>query len=73
MECATMNLTTVENEQGHITVVNSEQVTYLRQDGYGTSIHFTSGEYIVCPKDMDYVIARLRDEAAPESLLLKSN
>jgi hypothetical protein len=43
MECAIMNLTLVENESDHVTVVNAEQVTYLRQDSYGTSIHFTSG------------------------------
>jgi len=66
-----MKLTVVENENGHMTVVNSDHITFLRQDAYGTSVHFTSGEYIVCPQNMDVVIGRLQD-MKPESLLIKA-
>lgn len=67
-----MKLAVVENENGHMTVVNADHVTFLRQDAYGTSVHFTSGEYIVCPQDMDFVINRLQDVSAPETLLIKT-
>lgn len=67
-----MKLTVVENENGHMTVVNADHVTFLRQDAYGTSVHFTSGEYIVCPQDMDFVIKRLENASTPEALLIKA-
>ena len=67
-----MKLAVVENENGHKTVVNADHVTFLRQDAYGTSVHFTSGEYIVCPQDMEFVIGRLEDHAPPETLLIKA-
>ena len=60
---------------GQVTVVNTEQITYLRQDSYGTTIHFASGEHVNSPLEMDALLARLSGEPskAPETLLIKEN
>ena len=57
---------------GQITVINTDQITYLRQDSYGTSIHFTSGEHINCPMEMDDLLETLNGRT-PETLLIKQN
>jgi hypothetical protein len=58
---------------GQVTVVNTDQITYLRQDSYGTTIHFASGEHVNSPLEMDALLARLTGEApdSSESLLIK--
>ena len=66
-----MAFATVENDAGHVTIVNTDQITFLRYDNYGTAVHFSSGEHIVCPMDIDVLLDRLRT-AAPEPFLLKS-
>jgi DNA-binding LytR/AlgR family response regulator len=55
---------------GQITVINTDQITYLRQDAYGTSIHFTSGEHVNCPMEMDALLQTLEGKT-PEMLLIK--
>jgi DNA-binding LytR/AlgR family response regulator len=57
---------------GQITVINTDQITYLRQDAYGTSIHFTSGEHVNCPMEMDDLLETLNGRT-PETLLIKQN
>jgi hypothetical protein len=67
-----MKLAVVELEAGHTTVVNIDQITYLREDVYGTAIHFTSGEHIVCPGDISPLIAKLQNPQTPENLLIQT-
>lgn len=59
------------SELGEVTVVNPDQITYLRQDIYGTSVHFSSGEHIICSSELDDVVAQLNRQA-PETLLIKA-
>lgn len=66
-----MNLTLIEQNEGHATVVNTEQITYLRQDAYGTAIHFSSGEHVICPMDIDALVLKLHQGTA-ESLLIRT-
>lgn len=54
-----MKLVTVESEGLQETLVNPDQVTYLRHDTFGTAIHFASGEHIICSLEMDELKARL--------------
>lgn len=70
MECATMKLSVVEIEEGHTTVVNTEQITYLREDVYGTAIHFSSGEHVICTMGIDTLMLKLQGNA-DETLLIK--
>lgn len=57
---------------GQVTVINTDQITYLRQDAYGTSIHFTSGEHVNCPMEMDTLLETLKGNA-PETLLIRQS
>lgn len=57
---------------GQVTVINTDQITYLRQDSYGTSIHFASGEHVNCPMEMDALLETLQGRT-PETLLIKQN
>jgi len=65
-----MKLATVENDAGHVTMVNTEQITYLRQDAYGTAIHFSSGEHIICPMEIVALKSLLFGEQHSEMLLI---
>jgi DNA-binding LytR/AlgR family response regulator len=66
-----MAFTIIERSAGgQITVVNTDQITYLRQDAYGTAIHFTSGEHINSPMEMDPLLETLQGRT-PETLLIK--
>lgn len=67
-----MKLALVDSEEGHTTVVNTEQITYLRQDVYGTAIHFASGEHIICALDIDTVLGKLDAPQSAESILIKA-
>ena len=66
-----MTLTTIEHSAGQVTVVNTDQITYLREDNYGTAIHFSSGEHIICPLDVEALLAKL-NAPNPEALLIKA-
>jgi hypothetical protein len=50
-----MALATIEHAAGQSTVINTDQITYIRQDNYGTVIHFASGDHVVCALDIDTV------------------
>lgn len=45
--------------ESHLGIVNTDQITYLTQGIYGASIHFASGEYLVCNGDLDEVAEKL--------------
>lgn len=66
-----MKLSVVEIEEGHTTVVNTEQITYLREDVYGTSIHFSSGEHVICPISMESLMLKLQG-GSDETLLIQT-
>lgn len=51
--------------ESHLGIVNTEQITYITQGLYGASIHFASGEYLVCDGDLDEVSAKLFGERLP--------
>jgi hypothetical protein len=66
-----MAFTIIERSAGgQITVVNTDQITYLRQDAYGTAIHFTSCGHINSPMEMDALLETLQGRT-PETLLIK--
>jgi|GEM_PF-3813169 len=54
-----MPFVTIEHDANHTVVVNTDQITYLRQDNYGTALHFQSGEHIMCPLELEALIERL--------------
>lgn len=56
--------------ESHRALVNTDQIAYIAEGIYGTSIHFASGEYIVCMGDLDEVKDRLFGTPPPESLLI---
>lgn len=66
-----MTLTIIEHSAGQVTVVNTDQITYLREDNYGTAIHFSSGEHIICPLEVEALLAKLNQPSA-ETLLIKA-
>ena len=68
-----MKLAIVDNDEGHTTIVNTDQITYLRQDVYGTAIHFASGEHIICAQEIDTVVAKLKNGKDPEAILIKAD
>jgi hypothetical protein len=66
-----MTMTTIEHSAGQVTVVNTDQITYLREDNYGTAIHFSSGEHIICPLPIDSLLAKLNMPNA-EAMLIRA-
>lgn len=66
-----MAFATVENDVGHVTIVNTDHITFLRYDNYGTAVHFSSGEHIVCPTGIEVLVDQLRT-ASPEAFLIRS-
>ena len=65
-----MPFVTVEHDSNQMTIVNTDQVTYLREDLYGTAIHFSSGEHVICPMDIDAMSEKLFGKAGKDSLML---
>lgn len=53
--------------ESHSAMINPEQVSFLAEGIYGTSIHFASGEYIVCVGDLAEVAARLQGDNAADA------
>lgn len=45
--------------ESHTAMVNPEQIAFIAEGLYGTSIHFASGEYLICHGDLEDVAARL--------------
>jgi uncharacterized protein YlzI (FlbEa/FlbD family) len=67
-----MSLATIEHAAGQSTVINTDQITYIRQDNYGTVIHFASGDHIVCALDVETVMERLAPQTA-EAMLIRGS
>ena len=42
-----------------LAIVNTEQIAYMTEGIYGASIHFVSGEYLVCVGDLAEVTEKL--------------
>jgi hypothetical protein len=53
-------------------IVNCSQVAYLAESIYGTAIHFTSGEYLICVGELRAIAERLFGAGSEEMLLLQS-
>ncbi len=68
-----MSFVIIDHDEHQTTVVNTDQVTYLRQDNYGTAIHFSSGEHVICPLDMDSLVAKLTGKARTEGLMFSND
>ena len=66
-----MTLAMIEHSAEQVTIVNTDQITYLREDNYGTAIHFSSGEHIICSLDVDALLAKL-NQPSSEALLLRT-
>lgn len=64
-----MALATIEHAAGQSTVINTDQITYIRQDNYGTVIHFASGDHIVCSMDLNVLMERLGPQSAEAMLI----
>lgn len=60
-----MAYVTIEHDATHMVAVNTDLITYMRQDTYGTAIHFTSGEHIICPMELEDLLERLAGKDAP--------
>ena len=54
-------------------IVNCSQVAYLAESIYGTAIHFTSGEYLICVGELRDIAERLFGASSEEMLLLQPN
>jgi hypothetical protein len=54
-----MAYVTIEHDANHLIVVNTDLITYLRQGAYGTAVHFTSGEHIICAMELELLLERL--------------
>ena len=65
-----MPFVTVERDSNQMTIINTDQVTYLREDVYGTAIHFSSGEHVICPIDIDAMSEKLFGKSVKETLML---
>ena len=52
------------------TIINTQQITYLREDNYGTAIHFSSGEHIICTAELTSLADTLQLGTSPEDLLI---
>ena len=45
--------------ESHVAIVNTDQVTYLAEGIYGTAVHLTSGDYLVCVGELAEVAEKL--------------
>lgn len=58
--------------ESHRAVINTEQIAYLSEGIYGTSVHFSSGEYLVCVGELDDIVRRLFGDQAQDSYVIAS-
>ena len=54
-------------------MVNPAQVAYIAEGMYGTSIHFASGEYVICHGEIDDIARKLTEGGASESYLIAAS
>lgn len=66
-----MHLVKFETQgESHTAMVNPDQVAFIAEGLYGTSIHFASGEYVICHGELDDVAQRLFGGGASEDYLI---
>ena len=65
-----MAFVSIPQEGLQSTIINTQQITYLREDNYGTAIHFSSGEHIICTAELAALAASLQLGPTPETLLV---
>lgn len=65
-----MTFFTIPHDGTQSTIVNTDQITYLREDNYGTAIHFSSGEHIVCTLGLESLANSLQLNLTGEALLI---
>ena len=66
-----MHLVKFETQgESHTAMVNPDQVAFIAEGLYGTSIHFASGEYVICHGELDDVAQRLFGNAPREDYLI---
>ena len=66
-----MHLVKFETQgESHTAMVNPDQVAFIAEGLYGTSIHFSSGEYVICHGELDDVAQRLFGNAPREDYLI---
>lgn len=56
--------------ESHTAMVNPDQVAFIAEGLYGTSIHFASGEYVICHGELDDVAQRLFGKADADAYLI---
>ncbi|PKB14203.1 hypothetical protein B0I00_2835 [Novosphingobium kunmingense] len=59
--------------ESHTAAVNPDQVAFLAQGLYGTSIHFGSGEYVICTLEIEDVAARLSASGSSDDYLIATS
>ncbi|MFM5886500.1 MAG: hypothetical protein ACKOQ3_14430 [Novosphingobium sp.] len=66
-----MHLVKFETQgESQTAMVNPQQVAYIAEGLYGTSIHFASGEYVICHGELDDIAKRLSEGGGGESYLI---
>lgn len=66
-----MHLVKFETQgESQTALINPRQVAYIAEGLYGTSIHFASGEYVICHGDIDDIARKLTEGGADETYLI---
>ncbi|MFM5949623.1 MAG: hypothetical protein ACKOPM_10410 [Novosphingobium sp.] len=68
-----MKLAVVGVKNDHTTIINTDQITYLREGVYGTATQFTSGEHIICSQGIGPAVEKLKAPHSVEALLIKAD
>ncbi|MFC0589959.1 hypothetical protein ACFFF7_11085 [Novosphingobium aquiterrae] len=68
-----MHLVKFETQgESQTALINPQQVAYIAEGLYGTSIHFASGEYVICHGDIDDIAQRLTEGGGSDSYLISA-
>ncbi|MDE2436772.1 MAG: hypothetical protein KGM49_10975 [Sphingomonadales bacterium] len=66
-----MRLVKIDTQgESQAAIVNPDQIAYLAEGIYGTAIHFSSGEYIVCQGELAAVAEQLFAEGEASDYLI---
>jgi len=66
-----MRLVKLETQgESHLALVNPDQIAYLTQGIYGTTVHFASGEHIVCQGELEDIVGQLFAEPGRDTYLI---
>ncbi|MBS0475611.1 MAG: hypothetical protein JSR28_10780 [Proteobacteria bacterium] len=68
-----MHLVRLETQgESQAAMINPDQIAYLAEGLYGTSVHFASGEYLICSGELDDVARKLFGARAAADALIAS-